>query len=367
MASRGLFRLCLVWFLLAISTISIRVSFAEESASNAESSSSSNRPPSRLVFGSCHSQHYESVLWENVAHRDAAAFVWTGDAIYADDFVDGKTRQATPAVLKQLYDQLLLERSYEQIELPVVLGVWDDHDYGTNNGDRRYEFKRESAQLFVQFLEQSSKTADNNVNDDTFSILKERAATGKGVYGVKVFDFHRPAGKELLSDAEAGLEPPFPQQQLSDRSVAVFLLDCRSHKTPWNAGFPDALRLNYEADFLGDEQWHWFETALRRSTATVNVVVQGLQVSADRFWNADKCEAWSRFPMAQHRLYQTILQSGAAAPLLVTGDVHMAELLRRDCRQANDDSDNNDDSSSTTTTTTTTRSILEFSTIDLLG
>jgi len=361
MASRGLFRLCLVWFLLAISTSSIRVSFAEESASNAESSSSSNRPPSRLVFGSCHSQHYESVLWENVAHRDAAAFVWTGDAIYADDFVEGKTRQATPAVLKQLYDQLLLEKSYEQIELPVVLGVWDDHDYGTNNGDRRYQYKRESAQLFVQFLEQSSKTTNNNgSSSDTFSILKERAATGKGVYGVKVFDFHRPAGQELLTDAEAGLEPPYSQQQqqpqpLSDRSVAVFLLDCRSHKTPWNAGLPDALRLNYEADFLGDEQWRWFETALRRSTATVNVVVQGLQVSADRFWNANKCEAWSRFPMAQHRLYQSILQSGAAAPVLVTGDVHMAELLRRDCRKANDDS-------------TTTRSILEFSTtIELLG
>jgi hypothetical protein len=37
--------------------------------------------------------------------------------------------------------------------------------------------------------------------------------------------------------------------------------------------------------------------------------------------------------MAQHRLYQTILSSGAKVPVLISGDVHMAELLRRDCRQ----------------------------------
>ena len=44
-------------------------------------------------------------------------------------------------------------------------------------------------------------------------------------------------------------------------------------------------------------------------------------------------EDWSRFTAAQHRLYQTILSSGVAAPILVSGDVHMAELLRRDCRR----------------------------------
>lgn len=44
-------------------------------------------------------------------------------------------------------------------------------------------------------------------------------------------------------------------------------------------------------------------------------------------------EDWSRFPKAQHRLYQTMLSSGVRAPILVSGDVHMAELLRRDCRR----------------------------------
>jgi phosphodiesterase/alkaline phosphatase D-like protein len=44
-------------------------------------------------------------------------------------------------------------------------------------------------------------------------------------------------------------------------------------------------------------------------------------------------EDWSRFPMAQHKLYQMMLSSNVQVPILVSGDVHMAELLRRDCRQ----------------------------------
>jgi phosphodiesterase/alkaline phosphatase D-like protein len=44
-------------------------------------------------------------------------------------------------------------------------------------------------------------------------------------------------------------------------------------------------------------------------------------------------EDWSRFPMAQHKLYQTILSSNVQVPILISGDVHMSELLQRNCRQ----------------------------------
>ena len=66
---------------------------------------------------------------------------------------------------------------------------------------------------------------------------------------------------------------------------------------------------------------------------TLSVVCNGIAKSFD----GNLVEDWSRFPMAQHRLYQTILASGVNAPVLVSGDVHMAELLRRDCRQYHPD------------------------------
>jgi hypothetical protein len=237
-------------------------------------------------------------------------------------------------------------------------------DYGINNGDHTYQHRTESAVAFVEFL--SSERPHTNL-----SKMQERAASGKGVYGVKVMDFARPSGQQLLSDEQAGLElldyaqnassftPPFP---FSNRSVAIFLLDVRSNKTPWNKHWKQKYRVNYTADFLGADQWDWLEQGLQRSTAAMNIIVSGLQVHADRYYNGNSVEDWSRFPMAQHRLYQAILQSsssteGAASTdyqgkpvVLVSGDVHMAELLRRDCRRTKDDDNNN------------TRMLLEVST-----
>ena len=41
----------------------------------------------------------------------------------------------------------------------------------------------------------------------------------------------------------------------------------------------------------------------------------------------------SGFPKAQHRLYQALLQPNVQAPILVSGDIHFAQLLRKDCLQ----------------------------------
>jgi hypothetical protein len=296
---------------------------------------------SRILFGSCHSQHYYNKyhnnndqnasdtlpIWDTMSTRNASAMIWVGDAIYGDDFVraplltttskwyywtkflsswnKGKmiVRPATPSILQELYDGLITNPGYrrltrrnssattstesttanDSINFPMaVLGVWDDHDYGINNGDYRYMYRTESANLYIQFLQRSSSHTPLDLR-----YIERRARTGKGLYGVKVLDFNRPRGHELLSDDEAGIEwddPTAQQQQqskLSDRSVAIFLLDCRSNKTPWNQRFPSRYTLNYGADFLGEEQWQWFERSLRRSTASVNIIVQGLQVHAD--------------------------------------------------------------------------------------
>jgi alkaline phosphatase D len=248
--------------------------------------------PSRLLLASCHSQHYAHVpvkdnIWDAMRLRNASGLLWVGDAIYGDDYDEQHhVVPATPAVLQSLYQELLHDnagyRRFRDDATMTVLGVWDDHDYGVNNGDRHYQFRIESAAMFLDFLRRSNRRTD--LLD--LSIMERRAQAGRGLYGVKVLDFRRPRGQELLSDHEAGVEPevsPLDAMSLSDRSVAVFLIDCRSNKTPWQKkNFADTFSLDYEGDFLGEEQWQWLETALQRSTATVNLIVQGLQVHADR-------------------------------------------------------------------------------------
>ena len=297
---------------------------------------------SRILFGSCHSQHYynnnnDSVLpiWDTMSTRNASAMVWVGDAIYGDDFIHVSSpsptvtnttkwmtkllspsrrkiiRPATPSILQELYNELIANPGYRRLTRRTtdstaatnnnhhpmtVLGVWDDHDYGINNGDYRYMYRTESAKLYLQFLQQSSRTPTLDLR-----YMEQRANAGRGLYGVKVFDFYQSWGQELLSDDDAGIEwedgtataavhDTPPPQPLSDRSVAIFLIDCRSNKTPWNHMYHPLwsphhrFRQNYEADFLGPEQWQWLERSLRRSTAAVNIIVQGLQVHADHLY-----------------------------------------------------------------------------------
>jgi hypothetical protein len=54
------------------------------SVAAASASSTTPKAPSRILFGSCSSQHYEQVLWPSIIHRNATAFVWGGDAIYGE-------------------------------------------------------------------------------------------------------------------------------------------------------------------------------------------------------------------------------------------------------------------------------------------
>ncbi|GKY96835.1 hypothetical protein MPSEU_000642700 [Mayamaea pseudoterrestris] len=306
----------------------------------------------RILFASCSSQHYEQVLWPSVISRNASAFVWGGDVIYADSFLPKrrfwekrKPLPATPHVIDELYARQLQDEGYKKLletNSTIILGALDDHDYGINNGDYTYEHKTHSAKAFVNFLT-SHRPASN------LTMMQQRASSGKGVYGVKVLDFDRPRGNQLLSDEEAGIETGYDlnyndktsSSSLSNRSVAIFLLDVRSNKTPWNKHWKRKYQLDYEADFLGEEQWEWLEQGLQKSTAAVNIIVSGLQVHADRYYNGNAVEDWSRFPTAQHRLYQALLQSSTDTKatrtpvMIVSGDVHMAELLRKDCRRAN--------------------------------
>jgi hypothetical protein len=215
-----------------------------------------------------------------------------------------------------------------------------DHDYGCNNADRTYPYKLESAKAFCNFIGQSPD-----------SLMGQRAAAGHGVYGVQLLDFARPPGQTTVPDEEAQLDPDLlllanqhshhhhttttssSSSSSSNKTVAVFVLDVRTHKTPWQTG-PDAFRPDYAGDFLGERQWTWFETAIRRSRAQVNVVVTGLQVHADRFPDGNVAEAWSKYPLAQQRLFDALLQEGVQAPILISGDVHMTQLMRKDCMRS---------------------------------
>ena len=101
------------------------------------------------------------------------------------------------------------------------------------------------------------------------------------------------------------------------RSVHVILLDNRFNKDEYGA--PDG-------DFLGAEQWRWFEAAVRQN-ASLTIIGSGLQILVDdRFGVTQRVgENWARFPAARARLLAAV-RTSPAPTLLLSGDIHFAEL-----------------------------------------
>lgn len=190
-----------------------------------------------------------------------------GDNIYADTEDIGHMRA--------LYDELKQHPGYAQLRNAVqVVGTWDDHDYGVNDGGKEYPQRQASQAALLDFLDEPPN-----------SPRRQR----QGVY--TSHDFGE-----------------------GDRMVRVVLLDTRYHRDPPG---PDG-------DVLGEAQWQWLQGELTQSPARAHVLVSSIQLVADDH----PYEKWGHFPKARARLL-ALLDSAAPRNLVVlSGDRHFAELSR---------------------------------------
>jgi alkaline phosphatase D len=47
-----------------------------------------------------------------------------------------------------------------------VIGIWDDHDYGVNDGDWRNPFRADQKQLYLDYLEEPASSERRNRGDE---------------------------------------------------------------------------------------------------------------------------------------------------------------------------------------------------------
>lgn len=154
------------------------------------------------------------------------------------------------------------ERS-DLIHETSVLAVWDDHDFVGNNVDGSAPGKEKALRAFKEYW-------------------------ANPYYG---------------TDELVGI---FSRQRFGQ--VEMFLLDDRY----WR-GLQDSV--------LGDDQEDWLQAALLDSDATFKLLVCGSQYTL-----TDHSDSWGVFPEAQTRLREFIAESGVEGVVLLSGDVHRAEL-----------------------------------------
>ena len=100
----------------------------------------------KIGLGSCLDQDYPQPIWQSIKKEDLNYFIFLGDNVYGD------TRYGSLRKMKSAYDKQkkVLPDFLNDIS---IFSIWDDHDFGINDGGADYRFKRRAQELYLDFWE----------------------------------------------------------------------------------------------------------------------------------------------------------------------------------------------------------------------
>ena len=241
----------------------------------------------RISVGSCADQTEPQPVWDAVQADGPGLHLFGGDNVYASE--QPWRREA----LQAAYAALAAQPGWARLRGRVPhLAVWDDHDYGLNDGGAGFEHQAAAKAEFLTFWRVPA--------------TDERRQRG-GLYHARRFG------------------PP-------GRVVQVLMLDTRWFRSPWQPtdqrDAPGKQRYLPSPDtgrtMLGDAQWAWLSEQLAQP-ADLRLIVSGIQVIAE----GHGFEHWGLFPHEQQRLLDLIASRRAGGVLLLSGDRHIGAVYRR--------------------------------------
>lgn len=233
-----------------------------------------------IAFGSCNRQDQENLLWDDVVANNPAVWIWGGDNIYSDT---DDLRE-----MRKDYEEQRYQDGYKAVRKSMdIIGTWDDHDYGLNDGGREWAFKDQAQELFLNFLE----VPKHDPRRDQ-----------KGVYNAKTY-------------------------RTSQGSVKVIVLDTRYFRSPLTKNLGDGGKRfmpnpSGDGTILGEQQWSWLEEELNSSTASFNIIVSSIQFLS----NKHGFETWGNFPSEVEKMTDLIKSSNAQRVIILSGDRHISEF-----------------------------------------
>ena len=247
----------------------------------AVSSENSKNIDFTIAFGSCNKHTLSNLLWDDITATNADIWIWGGDNVYAD--TDNMQQ------LQEVYKAQNAIEGYADMKRKIpIIGTWDDHDYGLNDGGVEYHAKEASQQEFLDFMGIPKDSPRRNQ---------------EGIY--TAHDYELPEGK-----------------------IKVIVLDTRYFRTSVTPDTETDKRLKPnaygEGTMLGNAQWQWLEGQLKNSSADFNIVVSSVQFLS----NEHGFECWGNFPHEVDRLEKMIADTKAKGLMILSGERHISEFSK---------------------------------------
>ena len=232
----------------------------------------------KFGLGSCLDQDYPQPIWNSIEKEELDYFIFLGDNVYGDSPF-GNLRK-----MKRAYDKqkAVLPNFLSQLE---VYAIWDDHDYGLNDGGSDYKNKIDAEKLFLDFWEISQ-------NDPRHK--------REGIY--------------------------FSTEKIFfDKKFKLIFLDTRFFRSKLlgeKGGYIS--NTNDNATILGKNQWLWLENELNTEFDFL-IIFSSIQIiPMDHPY-----EKWSNFPNERSKLLG-VLNKFRDKTILFSGDRHRSGIYKKD-------------------------------------
>lgn len=236
----------------------------------------------RIALGSCADQKKKHIIWDAIVEQEPELFLFLGDNIYGDTEDMNEMREK--------YAQLNAKPGFMKLrEFCPILGVWDDHDYGVNDGGEEYPMKAESEAVFHEFFETPEDAPVRGY---------------PGTYDVRWFgNLENGTRLQIVM-----LDTRYFRSQLVE-------LKERSPHGPYDRN------RDPEATILGEAQWKWLGEQLREP-ADLRIVLTSIQlIPQDHHW-----ELWENIPHERERFFKLLGETATGPIILASGDRHMGEF-----------------------------------------
>ena len=241
----------------------------------------SDPPAFRVVTGSCayvNDAAYDRPgkpygdgygIFTRMAEQSPDMMLWLGDNVYMRE-ADFDSRWA---MAERYRHTRALPELQPLLHSTHHYAIWDDHDYGRDDGNRSFALKDHSLSLFKRYW-------------------------ANPAYGLP---------------GEAGIFTSF-----TFRDTDFFLLDNRyernSDQAPNTPG----------KSMLGRKQLAWLKDALLRSKAPFKIIVNGNQM-LNQF---EDRESWRNFPAERDNFLGWLNETGISGVLFLSGDTHFSALTK---------------------------------------
>ena len=232
----------------------------------------------KIGFGSCLHQDRVMPIFKAIKNDSLDLFLMIGDNVYGD------TERQDLHELELAYEKQ--ESNFKRLKLNFPFeAIWDDHDYGRNDGGKNYLFKEESKLLFLDFW---------NIHEDDIR------RTRSGLY------------YELF-------------QNIGNKIMQIIFLDTRTFRDSLvqsdELGSPGKERylpsLDTSLTMLGELQWEWVQSKINK-LVDYRIIISPIQfLPIGHGW-----ESWNNLPHERARLIEFIEKSDLNNTLIISGDRH---------------------------------------------